>query len=192
MAGHHGRPNDPTLELEWQEEILVACLTGEIDLASTDEFLQTIIETSQARPLGVVLDLSDVLYLDSAGVRLLFLAHRELDRTRVPVVAVLPRLEVVRRILSLAEVPTVVPVSDTRSAAIAHIKLDKAATTAAQLQHALEARVVIEQAKGILAERHNVELEEAFERMRALSRRSRRSVRSIATDVVGGTIDISA
>jgi len=191
-ARNYDAPVEPTLEFEWEEEILVACFAGEIDLAYTDAFLQAIIETAEGRPAGVVLDLSEVVYLDSAGVRLLFLAHRELDRACVPLVTVLPRLYVVRRILSIAELPAVVPVSETRTEACAQIKLDKAMTTAAQLQHALESRVVIEQAKGILAERHNVELPEAFERMRALSRRSRRSVRAIATDVVTGAIDLPA
>jgi AmiR/NasT family two-component response regulator len=128
--------------------------------------------------------------LDSAGVRLLFLTHREFERRRIPLVAVLPRMAVVRRILALAEVPTVVPFEDTRSEAIAHIKLDKATTTAAQLQHALDSRILIEQAKGILAERHGVGVEQAFERMRAFARRTRRTVREIADGVVSGSLDV--
>jgi AmiR/NasT family two-component response regulator len=81
-------------------------------------------------------------------------------------------------------------VRESRTEALAHLKLDKAATTATQLQHALDSRVVIEQAKGILAERHAVELEEAFERMRIVSRRTRRPVREVAADVVSGELDV--
>jgi anti-anti-sigma factor len=188
----HDGSTSPKLAFEWDQRIVIAALAGEIDLAHTDSFLQSIVEATAARPLGVVLDLSDVSYLDSAGVRLLFLARRNLERKRIPVVAVLPTRPVVRRILLLAEVPTVLPLSDTRTEAVAHIKLDKAAATAAQLQHALDSRVIIEQAKGILAERHAVDLEEAFERMRTLSRRSRRTVREIAAAVVSGSMDVPA
>lgn len=50
----------------------------------------------------------------------------------------------------------------------------------AQLQTALESRVVIEQAKGILAERHGLELDEAFEVMRRAARSNRMKLRELA------------
>jgi hypothetical protein len=53
-----------------------------------------------------------------------------------------------------------------------------------QLQTALDSRVVIEQAKGILAERHQIDPEEAFERIR-LDARSRRMK---LHDVAGGIV----
>lgn len=182
----------PALVVEWEDKIVVASLAGEIDLAHAESLQRSILNAAVGQPSGVVLEMLDVTYLDSAGVRLLFLTHRELERRRIPLVAVLPRMPVVRRILALAEVPTVVPVKDTRAEAITHIKLDKAATAAAQLQHALDSRVLIEQAKGILAERHGLSVEDAFERMRGLARRTRRTVREIADGVVNGSLDVPA
>jgi AmiR/NasT family two-component response regulator len=43
----------------------------------------------------------------------------------------------------------------------------------AQLEHALQSRVVIEQAKGIIAERHGLELDEAFDLIRRAARSQR-------------------
>jgi len=43
----------------------------------------------------------------------------------------------------------------------------------AQLEHALQSRVAIEQAKGIVAERYGLELEEAFELIRSAARTNR-------------------
>lgn len=43
----------------------------------------------------------------------------------------------------------------------------------AQLEHALQSRVAIEQAKGIVAERYGLELDEAFELIRRASRTHR-------------------
>ena len=52
-----------------------------------------------------------------------------------------------------------------------------------QLQIALDARVVIEQAIGILAERFALPLADAFEVLRAAARNSRREVRAVAEEL---------
>nr|WP_240930813.1 GAF and ANTAR domain-containing protein [Rhodococcus sp. B10] len=53
-----------------------------------------------------------------------------------------------------------------------------------QLQHALESRIVIEQAKGVLAATSNIDTEAAFERMRHHARRHRMRLRDVAQAVV--------
>jgi ANTAR domain len=53
-----------------------------------------------------------------------------------------------------------------------------------QLQTALDSRVVIEQAKGILAERSSITPEEAFERMRRDARSRRMKLHELAADIV--------
>ncbi|WP_432496143.1 GAF and ANTAR domain-containing protein [Kineococcus gypseus] len=58
-----------------------------------------------------------------------------------------------------------------------------------QLQRALDSRVVLEQAKGVLAERHRVSPDEAFERLRAAARTGRRPLHDVAREVVGGVPD---
>jgi GAF domain-containing protein len=61
---------------------------------------------------------------------------------------------------------------------------------AEQLQEALNSRVLIEQAKGILAERSGVGADEAFVAMRTHARRTGAPLRRVAADVVAGTIRI--
>ena len=58
---------------------------------------------------------------------------------------------------------------------------------AEQLQHALDTRIVIEQAKGFLVARHGVTPDEAFEALRRYARRNRVTLRDVAADVVTGT-----
>ena len=53
-----------------------------------------------------------------------------------------------------------------------------------QLRHALESRIVIEQAKGVLAERHVVFPDQAFEAMRRAARSSGRRIHEIAGEVI--------
>lgn len=55
-----------------------------------------------------------------------------------------------------------------------------------QLQHALDARVVIEQAKGALAAVQSIGVDEAFERIRGVARRSQSSTQVVAESVVAG------
>ncbi|MEU0488244.1 ANTAR domain-containing protein [Nocardiopsis changdeensis] len=56
--------------------------------------------------------------------------------------------------------------------------------TIAQLEHALHSRVVVEQAIGVLAERHTMPPREAFERLRSSARSRGRKVADLASDVV--------
>jgi hypothetical protein len=57
----------------------------------------------------------------------------------------------------------------------------------AQLRTALTSRIVIEQAKGILAERHRLSPEEAFEPLRRGARATGRPLHDLAREVVGGS-----
>lgn len=58
-----------------------------------------------------------------------------------------------------------------------------------QLQTALDSRVVIEQAKGILAERHQISPDEAFERMRRDARSRQTRLHDVASEIIGGVTD---
>jgi GAF domain-containing protein len=60
---------------------------------------------------------------------------------------------------------------------------------ARQLQAALDSRVVIEQAKGMVASQLDVSLEEAFELLRSTARNARRSLSGLAEEVTQGSIE---
>ena len=55
----------------------------------------------------------------------------------------------------------------------------------AQLQHALTSRIVVEQAKGMLAERYTLTPDEAFELIRVAARSNRLKVHAISNTIVG-------
>ena len=61
------------------------------------------------------------------------------------------------------------------------------AVTVAQLEHALAARVRVEQAIGVLAERHRLRPREAFDLLRKASRARGARVTELAQDVVAST-----
>jgi len=59
-----------------------------------------------------------------------------------------------------------------------------------QLQGALHTRVIVEQAKGMLAERAGLDVDEAFGLLRTYSRNHNLRLRGIAADLVGGTLPL--
>ena len=59
----------------------------------------------------------------------------------------------------------------------------------AQLEYALMGRIAIEQAKGLLAGRHDVTVGHAFETIRRHTRRHQRRLRDVARDIIDGRLD---
>jgi len=77
--------------------------------------------------------------------------------------------------------------ADTAGATLAHDRaLREALRRADQLQTALTSRVLIEQAKGVLAERGGIDVQTAFDRMRRFARAERRRLVDVAQEVVEG------
>ena len=83
---------------------------------------------------------------------------------------------------ALADVASVVIVQDqaTRDATIRE----------GHLQYALTSRVAIEQAKGMIAEHDQVDMGEAFARLRTFARNNNRRLTDLAEAVVAGTTDV--
>ena len=68
--------------------------------------------------------------------------------------------------------------------------VEDAARLAGQLEHALKSRVVVEQAKGILAERLGIDPDEAFARLRRHGRRNGLHLAVLARQVVDGSFTL--
>ena len=85
---------------------------------------------------------------------------------------------------ALADVASITIVQDqaTRDAAIRE----------GHLQHALTSRIAIEQAKGMLAERNNIDMDQAFARLRTYARSNNLGLTHVAEAIVAGAIAIDA
>ena len=70
-------------------KIRVCGLLGDVDLASARALSSEILSGVTPDARGLVLDLTDVRYLDSTGVSMLLEVHRTLDRRRQKLVVVL-------------------------------------------------------------------------------------------------------
>ncbi|CAB4669801.1 unannotated protein [freshwater metagenome] len=63
-------------------------------------------------------------------------------------------------------------------------RINQAYLLVSQLQNALDSRVLIEQAKGVIAERNKVDFSSAFHEIRTLARQEQRPVRAVAAEIV--------
>ena len=73
---------------------------------------------------------------------------------------------------------------DSRTDAAMRELVEKLRTHNEQLTHALESRIIIEQAKGILAERYSMSVDAAFELLRRSARSNRVRLHDLAQRVV--------
>ena len=105
------------MTLEGNGEVLTARITGEIDLSNASELEETIVDAVPNTALGMVVDLSGVEYLDSAGLRMLVhLVERFRWRQQV-MRAAAPDGSRVRGVLSMAGADGVIPVDATSTEA---------------------------------------------------------------------------
>jgi AmiR/NasT family two-component response regulator len=61
-----------------------------------------------------------------------------------------------------------------------------------QLNHALNSRIVIEQAKGMVAEREGLDMEQSFSMLRGHARNHNLRLADLAGDVISGRVAASA
>lgn len=93
--------------------------------------------------------------------------------------------------LSAAQVSTAQVLADVAIAYLANSRVrESTSRLAQQLQHALDNRVVIEQAKGKLAERHGEAPADAFERIRRHARSNHVTARMVAEQVLSDDLQI--
>ena len=61
-----------------------------------------------------------------------------------------------------------------------------------QLNHALNSRIVIEQAKGVVAERAGLNMEQSFSALRTYARNQNRRLVDVCRDIITGTVPATA
>ena len=104
-------------ELSRDDGVAVLRLIGEIDAFGTADIREQIDGALGGDEPTVVVDLSGVAYLDSGGVRLILEMRKRLGEHR-RLGAVVPSGSFVHRILTLLDLPAVVPIYETVDEAV--------------------------------------------------------------------------
>ena len=98
------------LRLDRVEGTPIAQLAGEIDLSNAAIIKRSIADSVANRDLTLVLDLSDVTYLDSAGIAMLFDLSRRLAQRLQQLILVVPESSLLQRSLDVSGWPPTSPV----------------------------------------------------------------------------------
>jgi anti-anti-sigma factor len=92
------------LQVSVGDGIVLARIVGEVDMSNWGELRTALAAAMPADARGMVLDLSGVEYLDSAGIRLLYLFGEDVRARRQKLAVVIPHTSMVGDVLRLAGV----------------------------------------------------------------------------------------
>jgi anti-sigma B factor antagonist len=104
--------------VERRGTVIVARLSGEVDMSNSSYVGEELTRAVPNDATGLVVDLSDARYLDSAAIELLFELARRLGRRRQALRLVLPLESPLRRVLLLTDVQSAAPLHETLEAAL--------------------------------------------------------------------------
>lgn len=111
------------LQYERNRDVLLVALAGEIDISNAPSYERRILEVGPPEDVtGVVVDLSEVSFLDSAGVRLLFALHATLTEQGRPMALIVPEGSRVERVLEIVDIERVVWVAPNLDEAFSHFE----------------------------------------------------------------------
>ena len=107
------------LTLDDRNGVKVAHIAGEVDIANASTLESEIAEAVSNIAHGLVVDLTDTEYFDSAGIRMLFELRKRLSERRQTLQAVVPSESVIITALLITEVDQIVPLHETVEEALA-------------------------------------------------------------------------
>ena len=107
----------PNVTIAADDGVVVASLSGEIDLSNAAEITDALLGGVPNEALGLVIDLSEVSYIDSAGVRMLAELDHRLGWRAQALRVVAPEESRSRRVLEIAGLERVLSLDTTVEAA---------------------------------------------------------------------------
>jgi len=87
-------------------------VAGEIDLSNARTVMEAIGDAAMGDVAVVVVDLSGTVYLDSAGIAMIFRLAERMGYSRQQLRLVVPAEAPIRKVLELTNLPTVIPVQE--------------------------------------------------------------------------------
>jgi anti-sigma B factor antagonist len=100
------------------DSCFVVRVDGEIDASNASEMTDRISGMVEGGASGLVVDLSGIRYLDSAGIRMLFELHARLDSLGRRLAIASPADSPSRQVLDIVEVSQVIPLADSADGAV--------------------------------------------------------------------------
>jgi anti-anti-sigma factor len=109
------------VEIEERGDVVVAVLTGELDIAVAEQTGRKIGASVPSSVRGVVVDMTALEFMDSSGVSMLFGLARQVGSHRQELRVVAPAGRPVARVLDIVEFERAAPVHQDVESAVAAI-----------------------------------------------------------------------
>ena len=114
------------VEIEEKGEVVVATLTGELDISVAEVTGRRITDAVPSSARGVVVDMSQLEFMDSSGVSMLFGLARQVGSHRQELRVVAPRGRPGARVLEIVEFGRAAPVHEDLDSAIGEMATPQA------------------------------------------------------------------
>jgi anti-sigma B factor antagonist len=112
------------LAIEERDDVILARVSGELDLAGARRTGEAIAEAVPTSASGLVVDFTQLDFIDSSGVAMLFDLVRRLTGRRQQLRLVTPGGSPVARVLDIVEFERAAPVHDSVERALAEMRTD--------------------------------------------------------------------
>jgi anti-anti-sigma factor len=106
------------LDIERRGDVVVAHVTGELDLAGAPRTGESIADAVATSARGLVVDFSSLDFIDSSGVAMLFTLARRLGGRRQELRVVAPDGSPVARVLGIVEFERAAPIHEDLESAV--------------------------------------------------------------------------
>ena len=101
------------IEVRRRGDAVIVSIRGEVDISNVEEVEKALAGAGEDGVRRFVIDLTETLYLDSVGIRLLFAFAEQLRARRQECYIIVPEDAPIRRVLMLVDLPQVVPLHAT-------------------------------------------------------------------------------
>jgi anti-sigma B factor antagonist len=102
--------------------IPVVSLSGELDITRSQALTQRLMGAADNRDIGLVVDLTEVTYIDSAAVNVLFEVAEALRQHQLAFAMVVPDGSLVDRVVTLVDLGSVARLHRSVEAAVADVR----------------------------------------------------------------------
>jgi anti-anti-sigma factor len=111
----------PQSEVIYRDSVGVVTLRGEVDIVQAHDLRERLVSAIRNEDLGLVVDLSEAIYIDSVGVSVLFELAERLTERQLRLAVVVPDGGLVTRVLRIVNLKSVAEVRDSVKDAVAAI-----------------------------------------------------------------------
>jgi anti-anti-sigma factor len=109
------------LRVERRDECVIVVIQGEIDISNAAEVQKFLAGAASNEVTAVLVDLSQLSHVDSAGLNVFFELGQRLAPRRHPLCLIVPPNVFIHRVLAFSRIDQVIPVFDGVETALSHL-----------------------------------------------------------------------